>query len=158
MSPQAAPETAPDADVKIGSFEQLIDLAAKMRDIRLKHALETGAHLVWFEPASQARGGVIELRLVEGQEDFSRDLSRKIQEWTQQRWMVSLSQQEGAETVQQVALNEAEQRLALAEQDALVKQAKKLWQDAEIVAVTDMSDEFLPMEPSEHDEIDPDEA
>lgn len=158
MSPQAAPETAPDADVKIGSFEQLIDLAAKMRDIRLKHALETGAHLVRFEPASQARGGVIELRLVEGQEDFSRDLSRKIQEWTQQRWMVSLSQQEGAETVQQVALNEAEQRLALAEQDALVKQAKKLWQDAEIVAVTDMSDEFLPMEPSEHDEIDPDEA
>ncbi|MGC6475542.1 MAG: DNA polymerase III subunit gamma/tau [Parvibaculales bacterium] len=159
MAPEPATTSAPDTDIKIGSFEQLIDLAAKMRDIRLKHALESGAHLVRFEPASQARGGVIELRLVDGQEDFSRDLSRKLQEWTQQRWMVSLSQQQGAATMKQVALNEAEQRLALAEQDAMVKQAKKLWQDAEIIAVTDMSDEFLPIEPSEHDDdTNPDEA
>ncbi|MGC6471261.1 MAG: DNA polymerase III subunit gamma/tau [Parvibaculales bacterium] len=134
-------DAAPDT-VKLGSFEQLVAFAGQMRDIRLKHALESGVHLVRFEPATDERGGVIELRLADGQEDFLRDLSKKLKQWTSQQWMVSLSQESGASTLKDVALTKAEERLSLAEQDAMVKQTKQLFPGAEIVSVTDMDSGF----------------
>ena len=99
-------DAAPDT-VKLGSFEQLVAFAGQMRDIRLKHALESGVHLVRFEPATNERGGVIELRLADGQEDFLRDLSKKLKQWTSQQWMVSLSQETGASTLKDVAFDES---------------------------------------------------
>ena len=138
---QPVQDAAPDT-VKLGSFEQMVAFAGKMRDIRLKHALESGAHLVRFEPATNDRGGVIELRLADGQEDFSRDLSKKLKQWTNQQWMVSLSQELGASTLKDVALTKAEERLSLAEQDAMVQHTKQLFPGAEIVSVTDMDSGF----------------
>ena len=56
--------------------------------------------------------------------------------------MVSLSQELGASTLKDVALTKAEERLSLAEQDAMVQHTKQLFPGAEIVSVTDMDSGF----------------
>ncbi len=138
--------------VKISSFEQLVAFVGQMRDIRLKHTLETAAHLVRFEPATNERGGVIKLRpaegqAAEGQEDVLRTLSKKLHEWTSQQWMVSLSDEGGAPTLKQVALTKAEERLVMAEKDIMVQQTKQFFPGAEIVSVTDMEGDFDTLAP-----------
>lgn len=133
---------ATPSTVKIANFEQLVAFVGEMRDIRLKHALEQGAHLVRFEPATDEKGGVVEIRLAPAQEDFSRDLTKKLREWTAQTWLVSLSKDAGADTIKQVALSAADARRERAAQDPMVKQALALFAGADIASVTDLTSDF----------------
>lgn len=142
VAPQPLVASQPST-VKIADFGKLVAFVGEMRDIRLKHALEIGAHLVRFEPASAEKTGVIEIRLADGQEDFARDLTRKLRDWTGQQWVVILSQVEGARTLKQVALTQAEERLNQAAQDPMVKQVIALFPGAEITSVTDMDGDFI---------------
>ena len=65
--------------------------AGELRDIKLKIALEEQAELVKFGP------GFIELHVLDGApQNLAQDLSRKMQAWTGERWIVSLSEERGA--------------------------------------------------------------
>jgi DNA polymerase III subunit gamma/tau len=95
----AAPAPAPSAiaSAKAGppqfaSFEEVVDHAAAIRDIKLKLALEEQVELVKFGP------GFIELHALQGaQQNLATELSKKMQAWTGQRWIVSLSEVRGLE-------------------------------------------------------------
>ncbi|MAA77606.1 MAG: DNA polymerase III subunit gamma/tau [Rhodobiaceae bacterium] len=166
-SPQAAGgsvterlmQTEPQAEIQINSaqsphvhealqvmpcpdtFKKLVALVGQMREIKLKTVLETSVHLVSFEPASELKAGVIEYRLAEGAEDISRPLSRLLKEWTGLQWVVSLSQDAGAETLYKEVHDDASRRKDNAADDPLVKAAFEAFPGAEIVSVTNM-DEF----------------
>jgi DNA polymerase-3 subunit gamma/tau len=72
------------------SFEDLVSHVARVRDIRMKLALEEQVELVKFGP------GFLELHLLEGApQNLAQDLSRKMQAWTGERWVVSLSEARG---------------------------------------------------------------
>jgi DNA polymerase-3 subunit gamma/tau len=103
---QAQPESAEAApQMFLQSFEELIRLAQEKRDIPLKVNLERGVHLVKFEQ------GKIELRLNENAPaSFVGDLQKKLSAWTNQRWMVIVSQQQGAPTVFEI--NEEKKKAA----------------------------------------------
>ena len=141
-APENVPATA-SADMpvppRLENFQQLVAYAGQMRDIRLKHLLETAVHLVRFEPPQGDRGGVIEYRLAEGSEDFSRHLTKSLRDWTGAQWMVSLSQSSGSDTLHQSAMDEAGRRREHAAQDPLVKAALDVFPGAEIVSVNDFS-------------------
>ena len=111
-----------------------------MREIKLKTVLETGVHLVRFEPASEHKAGVIEYRLAEGAEDISRPLSRALKEWTGLQWVVSLSQDVGAETLYKEAHDDAARRRDNAADNQLVQAALEIFPGAEIVSVTNMDE------------------
>ena len=131
-----APQIMPRPD----TFKKLVALVGQMREIKLKTVLETGVHLVRFEPASEQKAGVIEYRLAEGAEDISRPLSRSLKEWTGLQWVVSLSQNAGAETLYKEAHDDASRRKDNASDDPLVKAALEAFPGAEIVSVTNMDE------------------
>ncbi len=134
--PPHAPQVMPSPD----TFKKLVALVGQMREIKLKTVLETGVHLVRFEPASEHKAGVIEYRLAEGAEDISRPLSRALKEWTGLQWVVSLSQHMGAETLYKEAHDDAARRRNIAADNPLVQDALEIFPGAEIVSVTNMDE------------------
>ena len=77
-------------DFEIKSFNDLIKLCNTKREIKLKYELENNVNLVNFE------NGRIEISINEKLEkDFIKILSNKLLEWTNKRWMISLSSKTG---------------------------------------------------------------
>ncbi len=77
-------------ELKIGSFESLINLCTKRKEAKLKYELETNANLVSFSE------GLIEISFNENlDKDFIKNLSNKLYEWTSKRWIISLSKNQG---------------------------------------------------------------
>jgi len=100
-APAAPPAPAIGAiapQVELLRFEDLVAFVQAKRDIRLKLALERAVHLVRFER------GRIEIRLADPHASWIvADLQRKLPEWTGERWLVALSQEEGAPTLDEKA-------------------------------------------------------
>ncbi len=72
------------------SFEDVVAYAGRIRDIKLKIALEEQVELVKFGP------GFLEIHSLDGApKNLAQDLSRKMQAWTGERWIVSLSEERG---------------------------------------------------------------
>jgi DNA polymerase III subunit gamma/tau len=86
-------EQSPPALV-IGRFEELIALAGQKRDLGVKLALERDVRLVRCED------GRLDIRLEpSAAKTLVNDLARKFSQWTNRRWMVVVSAEEGAPTV-----------------------------------------------------------
>ncbi len=74
----------------INSFEELIKLCIKKKEIKLKYELETNVNLVTFDQ------GRIEIAFNENlDKDFIKDLSSKLYDWSGSRWVISLSKKKG---------------------------------------------------------------
>ena len=72
------------------SFEDIVAYAGQLRDIKLKIALEEQVELVKFGP------GYLELHTLDGApKNLAPDLARKLQSWSGERWIVSLSEEQG---------------------------------------------------------------
>ena len=131
------------------TFPALIALANEKRDILTKTALERDVRLVRFED------GRLELALEpSARKTLINDLSRKLSEWTGRRWMVVVSAEQGAPTVNaqnDVKRAELEQGVRA---DPLVQAVLARFPGAEIVGVRrreDFANAALPP-------ADPDEA
>ncbi|MBI1384153.1 MAG: DNA polymerase III subunit gamma/tau [Rhizobiales bacterium] len=76
------------------SLEDVVDLADRKRDIRLKLALENDVRPISFEP------GRIEISVEDdAPSSLAGDLGRKLTEWTGQRWLVVISRTRGGATI-----------------------------------------------------------
>ena len=70
----------------IGSFNDLINICSLKKEIRLRYELEQNVNLVKFE------NGRIEISFNDNlDKDFVKNLSAKLLEWTNQRWIISFS-------------------------------------------------------------------
>ncbi|MCI4677523.1 DNA polymerase III subunit gamma/tau [Rhodoblastus acidophilus] len=127
-SPAPAPEGPPTVILK--TFADLVALAGEKRDIQIKAALERDVRLVRFEP------GVLEFALAEGgAPGLAAQLTRKLQDWTGQRWMVALSSAAGAPSLmEQAEAAENEKRIGL-QAHPFVRAALEQFPGAMIVAV-----------------------
>jgi DNA polymerase-3 subunit gamma/tau len=140
---QAVPAAAPDNLPKqafvpqLNNFADIVALAAEKRDISLKHALESGVHLVNFEAARGDRQGRLEIRLNGAYDGLAQELTRKLRDWTGQHWVVSLSQAAGAATIESTRQAVADQRQQSALADPHVQAALAAFPGAEIVSITD---------------------
>lgn len=80
------------------SFEELVALASRQRDITIKLALERDVRLVRFEI------GRIEFALAgQGNRHLANDLSKRLKEWTGQTWLVAVVNAEGQPTLREQA-------------------------------------------------------
>jgi DNA polymerase III subunit gamma/tau len=133
VPPQRAPQPTAAAStpaIAVRDFPALIALAVERRDIMMRTALERDVRLVRFED------GRLEIALEpSARKTLVNDLSRKLSEWTNRRWMVTVSAETGAPTLK--AQNEAKQ--AELEQgvqaDPLVKAVLARFPGAMIVGV-----------------------
>lgn len=92
------------------SFEDVVAVATKRRDARLRVHLEEHVSLVKFDPA-----GAIELCLLPGAPaEMANDLREKLNKWTGRRWMVAVVRTRG-----EPPLGEAKRAREAAELEAL---------------------------------------
>jgi len=84
------------SNLSINSFEDLIELCIKKKEIKLKYELEFNVNLVTFAD------GRIEIAFNERlDKDFIKELSNKLYQWTNKRWIISLSKKKGLITKKQ---------------------------------------------------------
>ena len=77
-------------ELLINNFEELVELCTNKKEIKLKYELETNINLVAFDQ------GRIEIAFNENlDKDFIKELSTKLYEWTNQRWIILLSKKTG---------------------------------------------------------------
>lgn len=87
-------EAAPVPKVPVNSLEELADLCSKNRDPKLKALIRAYVRLVRLEP------GRLEINLPEeAPKSLVGDLQRRLEEWTEIRWMVILSREPGQPTL-----------------------------------------------------------
>jgi len=145
--PQDAPPSQPQAAVsqpepvnytnksQPTSLEEVVQLCGSRREIALKTQLEDYAHLVKFEI------GKIELRLSdECPNNIAGRLSECLTQWTGQRWMVSLSMDEGAPTLSEQYAAADRQRKEDVSRDPAVAAVLKQFPGSQIVAIRSLED------------------
>ena len=112
IKPQAQIKAKITNEITIKSLNELIDLCNKKREMKLKYELEKNVNIVKFE------NGRIEISFNDNLEkDFVKDLSVKLLEWTNKRWIISFSKKQG-----EISIKEKE----LIKQKELLKMQKKL--------------------------------
>ena len=91
--PRESENPAPEPEApSLNSFEDVVALADAKRDLKLKNALLEQVRLVHFKP------GHIELKpLPTAKPDLLQELMRKLKGWTGRVWIVSTSDEDGAE-------------------------------------------------------------
>ena len=114
----------------INNFEELIDLCTKKKEIKLKYELESNINLVAFDQ------GRIEIAFNEDlDKDFIKELSTKLYEWTNQRWIISLSKKEGLKTRKQEEKINKEKIFKDVKKSKIYKEIIKILPDAELIEI-----------------------
>ena len=114
----------------INNFEELIDLCTKKKEIKLKYELESNINLVAFDQ------GRIEIAFNEDlDKDFIKELSTKLYEWTNQRWIISLSKKEGLKTRKQEEKINKEKIFKDVKKSKIYKEIIKILPDAELLEI-----------------------
>jgi DNA polymerase-3 subunit gamma/tau len=104
---QAPPRADAPPAIRLSRFEDLVALAARERDILMQNALSRHVRVVRFED------GRLEFEPAgDAAPDLAGEISKRLQAWTGQRWMVSVVAGEGAPTLAERADAEDAARLA----------------------------------------------
>ena len=126
------------------NFSDIIALATERRDIKLKTDLET-----YIRPIAVSEGKV-EISLVEGANPaIANELSRKLEAWTNRRWMVMVAKSGGAEPAAQIRKDAKESAFRSAREHPDVQAILKKFPGAEILNVRDLEAPKAMEEPDE---------
>ncbi len=127
-APAPQPRAAPTAEVS--SFADVVALAGSNRELKLKHDLETDVRIVRFEP------GRIDVSLTgQASPGLAGELSKKLEQWTGTRWMISVSRDGGGPTIAEARQSAQDRLVDDARADPLVAAVLKTFPGAEIVDV-----------------------
>jgi DNA polymerase-3 subunit gamma/tau len=138
--PAEAAELLPQPD----SFAAVAQLFAEKREAILHAHIRNNLHLVRFDV------GRIEVRPTEhAPPNLTNRMGELLTKWTGRRWVVSVSREEGAQTLSQAAAREAERILSEAAAHPLVKAALETFPGAAIEAVRDLGPAMARPEASE---------
>jgi len=116
--------------VFIRSFNELVDLCSVKKEMELKYELEKNVHLVKFE------NGRIEISFNDNlNKNFVKNLSKKLLEWTNQRWIISFSKDKGDLTIKDKAKNEKIELIKDLKKTELYKTVLEYFPDADLIDV-----------------------
>ena len=112
----------------IKNFEELIELCIEKKEIKLKYELENNVNLVTFDE------GRIEIAFNENlDKDFIKELSNKLFEWTNIRWIISLSKKEGLISKKQEEKKNKNKILENVKKSTIYNKVLEILPDAELV-------------------------
>tara|TARA_B110000438_G_scaffold187241_1_gene178932 strand:+ start:1852 stop:3549 length:1698 start_codon:yes stop_codon:yes gene_type:complete len=115
---------------KVLSFEDLIYLSAKKKEINLKYDLEKNVNLIKFSE------GKIDISFNENlDKDFVRILSTKLYEWTGTRWVITLAKEKGQKTFSELMSVKKKKQLEEEKNGEIYKKFKKVFSDIELLEV-----------------------
>ena len=121
-----------DLDNKnIKSFEDLIKLASETKEIHLKYDLENNVNLIKFSERK------IDISFNENLgENFVRNLSKKLMEWTGKRWVITLTKGTGQKTFSELQLINKSKLIENEKKGELYRKFKNIFLDGELVEVS----------------------
>ena len=123
-------ETKKNETLKVLSFEDLISLASKKREIHLKYDLENNVNLIKFSE------GKIDISFNENlDKNFVRNLSMKLLEWTCNRWVITLAKQPGQKTYSELRGEKRKELLEQEKKGKIYKKFKSIFSDVELLEV-----------------------
>ena len=122
---------ATDIDTKkVLSFEDLISLTSIKKEIQLKYDLENNVNLIKFSE------GKIDISFNEKlDKDFVRNLSKKLLEWTGNRWVITLAKKAGQKTFSELKKIKKKELLDQEKKSEIYKKFKNIFPDVELLEV-----------------------
>ena len=121
----------PQNKEKISTFEDLIKLSSKKKEIELKYDLEKNVNLIKFSE------GKIDISLNEKLgKNFVRNLSERLLEWTGRRWVITLSKKQGNKTFSEVEQLKNIEILENEKKSEVFKKFKNVFSDADLIKVS----------------------
>jgi len=116
--------------LEINSFENLLEVCNLKKEIKLKYELEKNVNLVRFDNPR------IEISFNDNlDKDFVKDLSTKLFEWTNKRWIITFSKSKGQMSIKEKEKNFKKELIDKAKQSDLYKKVIEKFPDAELVDV-----------------------
>jgi DNA polymerase-3 subunit gamma/tau len=129
-SPQAQPQSSTEPVASIATFEQMLALIDRKRDISLKLDVERFVRPISFRP------GAIEYEPAPGAPpNLAQRLVGRLKEWTGERWLIAAQGGGGAESLWERQKREEREVRAQIEQDPFVLAVMKTFPGAEIIGI-----------------------
>ena len=123
-------ENAEQKNLQIKTFDDLIDVCNFKKEIKLKYELETNVNLLSFDNQR------IEISFNEKLEkDFIKNLSSKLYEWTNNRWIISLSKKNGEPSKKEKDVILKKKLLQNAKKGEVYKKVLETFVDAELIDI-----------------------
>ena len=133
-SPELKSKTLQNSTIK--TFHDLVRTANEEKEVELKYDLERNVRVVSFVP------GKINITFNEKlNKNFIKTLTEKLLKWTGERWIISLSKEEGEKTVYEKTLSDKKNKLEEAKNSEIVKSVLSAFPDARLIDVTENSDD-----------------
>ncbi|MEZ0259542.1 MAG: DNA polymerase III subunit gamma/tau [Alphaproteobacteria bacterium] len=127
---QAIAEPQVQGAVALNSFRDVVALCAQQRDMLLQANLVNYVHVVKFER------GHIALRLKQGApNNLVGQMTEKLAQWTGERWMVSLSREQGEATLGEAKQSETQAIQQQVQSSDIVQEALKAFPGAKIIDI-----------------------
>jgi len=114
---------------RIHSFEDIIEVAGKNKNLILKKFLQEDVRLVSFEI------GHIDINVESGNEDIIKDLIAKLYEWTDQRWIINVSMKKGYDTIIEKQKQKQDDIITELSNSDEMKKVLEAFPDSEITSV-----------------------
>ena len=122
--------------LQIKTFNDLIDICNIKKEIKLKYELETNVNLVSFENKR------IEISFNNYlDKEFIKNLSSKLYEWTNDRWIISLSKKIGELSKKEKDIISKKKLLENAKRGEVYKKVLEIFPDAELIDIDVKQDE-----------------
>ena len=116
--------------IEINGLEDLISVCEDNKEAKIKYELENNLRLVSFKNQK------IEISFNSNLEkSFVKELSAKLLEWTNKRWIIAFSKEDGLPTIKEQNKNLNENLLKKELETQFSKEVRKIFADAELVKV-----------------------
>ena len=128
-------ETIGKSKFLINSFEELIEICNKKKEIKLKYELENNVNLVKFENLR------IEISFNERlDKDFVKEISNKLFEWTNDRWLITFSKNNGQVSVKEKLKLKKKDEMNKIKSSDLYNKIKQQFNDIELIDVKNLEE------------------
>jgi DNA polymerase III subunit gamma/tau len=130
IKPQTEIESKAIKEVSISSFNELLNICYSKKEIKLKYELEKNVNLVKFE------NDRIEISFNDNlDKNFVKDLSTKLLEWTNRRWIISFSKNKGELSIKDKEKKRKIEIIENSKKSNLYKDMIDFFPDAELIDV-----------------------
>jgi DNA polymerase-3 subunit gamma/tau len=114
----------------INSFDDLLEICSLKKEVKLKYELEKNVNLVRFENQR------IEISFNEDlDKEFVKNLSSKLYDWTQDRWIITLTKTKGMPSKKEKENNLKKELIKNTKESAIHKNILEIFSDAELTDV-----------------------